>query len=889
MNLCWDSPFVVPDLCHVVLNSMADQVIMIHDVANNARVVYANKAACTHFGVDLQTLLTWTPADWDPYYDPDLAVSMALPDDSPRYFETEHVIASGERIPVEVTLNRLDHPGCNFLVSTCRDLRPRWLTDACVNRLEMRALEMRLQRSDKAIYDNLLDSIFLFDLATDGELVIAGYNRRAEELIGIPEAEGAGRRKQDIFKTSLQNDSVLAERACVNNGAPVCFRDVLELPEGRRQIENTLIPVCDAQGHVYRIISIIHDITDQRRRESQEAVRAEAFDLLSAGARLSEVLSRVVAFAEYSRPDLLGAIFLPDLEAKYLESCIAPSLPEVFLQAVEGMPIAKYAEPFGKAACLKAPVTVKNLSAQNPASACFVLASVSDLVSCCALPILDNNEGLLGVFAFFWDRLGRPDAQDQATMEQASQMARLVIERHRTEARIRFQVDYDASTGLPNRAFLKTHLNMLMQSYKSQALLYIDVDNFKEINDFLGHHLGDLVLEVLAQRLRSIVPPENLVARVSGDEFIVVLSNTAQAEWFGERLRVALTGDYAVGRSQVWLSVSIGIAFYPDPARNMDELLSHADQALYAAKAAGRNCLRLFDQTMLENTQLRVRLASDLRTALKAGQLSVHYQPIIDLVSGQVIKAEALLRWEHPELGPVSPAVFIPVAEETGTIHEIGDWVFQQAARVAMQWNLNLGDGDCLLRRISVNRSPRQFFSREGSDKWISYLHAKGIPGDALGVEITEGLLLDDRPDVMRQLAAFRKEGITISLDDFGTGYSALSYLKKFDIDYLKIDRSFVQDIVSVDGSRAIIESMIGMADKLGIQVIAEGVEETAQAEFLAAAGCRLVQGYLYARPLPEQAFMEFVAVGRGPLGDASDDKYPRAAALAASLPKHVT
>ncbi|WP_417582166.1 EAL domain-containing protein [Nitrincola sp.] len=848
------------NLCRAVVDSVVDVVIMVHDMANEARVIYANEAACQHFGVDLETLLTWTPARWDPCHDPDLAISMALADGRPRSYETEHLVALGDKIPVEVTLNRLDLPGCNYLLSSIRDLRPRQLREPCADWLERRALEMCLERSDKTIYDNLLDSLFLFDVDADGELIVAGYNRRAEGLIGLREAESIGRRKQDVLPSVTLMGAESPERACVANAAPVCFRDTLGLPDGRRQVENTLIPLFDAEDRVQRVIYIVHDITQRLRRESQEVVRTEVFDLLSAGADLREVLARVVVFAEISRPDLLSAILLPDAERICLESCIAPSLPEVFVQAVEGGAISESADVFGRSAYLKMPETVANLLDHYLDSACHVLALASGLVSCWVTPILDSSDELLGIFAFFRDRAGQPDAQDQATMDQACQMARLVMERRRTEAHIRYQANYDALTGLPNRTLLNVRLADRLRKSKQLALLYIDIDNFKEINDTLGHHQGDQMLELVARRLRFLVSEEDLVARMSGDEFIAVLSNVTHAESTAEALRTALAGDYEIGHSNVWASVSIGIALYPEQARDMDELLSYADQALFAAKAAGRNCLRIFDEAMREKIQLRVRLASDLRTALKAEQLSVHYQPIIDMVSGRVIKAEALLRWEHPELGQVSPEVFIPIAEETGAIHEIGNWVFREAARVAMQWNHQAWTGDCVLRRISVNRSPRQFFTREGCDDWLAHLHNQGIPGEALGVEITEGLLLDDRPDVMRQLTAFRSAGIAISLDDFGTGYSALSYLKKFDIDYLKIDRSFVQDIVSMEGSRAIVESIASMAVRLGMQVIAEGVEEPAQAEVLAAIGCRLAQGYLYARPMPEQAFMAFAA-----------------------------
>jgi EAL domain-containing protein (putative c-di-GMP-specific phosphodiesterase class I) len=283
-------------------------------------------------------------------------------------------------------------------------------------------------------------------------------------------------------------------------------------------------------------------------------------------------------------------------------------------------------------------------------------------------------------------------------------------------------------------------------------------------------------------------------------------------------------------------------------------LVGCADQAMYAVKERGRNGFSFFTPAMQQLAQNRLLLANDLRDALVKGQLQVHYQPIIDIASGEIVKAEALLRWYHPERGMVAPDQFISIAEENGLIHGIGDWVFRQAVETARRWN---ADGR-QARQISVNLSPRQFIRGDFYTSWLAHLEQSGLAAKHIVIEITEGLLLDDRPDILQIINRLGETGIQVALDDFGTGYSAMAYLKKFPIDYLKIDRSFVRDLENDPNDRAIAEAIVVMAHKLGLKTIAEGVETTGQRDLLAAVGCEFVQGYLYAKPMPASELLTF-------------------------------
>ncbi len=437
-----------------------------------------------------------------------------------------------------------------------------------------------------------------------------------------------------------------------------------------------------------------------------------------------------------------------------------------------------------------------------------------------------------------------------------------ITEQKRAEATIWRQANYDPLTGLPNRNLFRDRLEQEIKGLRGQqnplALLFIDLDNFKEINDTLGHDHGDLLLVEAARRIGGCMREGDTVARLGGDEFTVILPGLDDApriEQVAQMILQEVARRYELGAEIGHISASIGITLFPADATDSESLLKHADQAMFQSKALGRNRYSYFTATMQQVAQDRLQLSNELRGALAAGQLMVYYQPIIRLATLRCVKAEALLRWRHPLRGMVGPAEFIPLAEQIGLIGEIGHWVFCQAAGQVKQWR-DLGTA-CV--QVSVNKSPRQFFDVADHHDWFEPLRALDLPAASINIEITEGLLLDARASVKESLSRFHAAGMQISLDDFGTGYSALSYLKKFPIDYLKIDQSFVRDMVSDPTDQAIVEAIIVMAHKLGMQVVAEGVETIEQRDLLVAAGCDYAQGYLFARPLPQDEFVTYL------------------------------
>jgi diguanylate cyclase (GGDEF)-like protein len=434
-----------------------------------------------------------------------------------------------------------------------------------------------------------------------------------------------------------------------------------------------------------------------------------------------------------------------------------------------------------------------------------------------------------------------------------------ITEHKQADARMRRQAYTDALTGLPNRLALQGWLGDAMDQAQRQAtgmaLLLVDLDRFKEVNDTRGHSGGDELLVQVGQRLQAATGQGAALARAGGDEFVLLLTGAdceSRAAALGNRILADLARPFTVRGEKVFVSASAGMALHPDDGTDIDELLTKADQALYESKGNGRNRCSRYTPELHARVQRRLALATGLRHAAERGQLSLVYQPVVDLRTGRVSKAEALLRWQHPELGTVSPAEFVPVAESAGLINGIGAWVLETAARQAGIWRRTLDPSF----RVGINFSPLQFRSAQGpSRSWAEQLQALGVPGQALVVEITEGLLLDHSDALACQLRELRATGVQVALDDFGTGYSALSYLHRYEIDLLKIDRSFVSGAAAGRTGRSLCRALLALAQELDLEVIAEGVETDEQRDRLRAMGCHHAQGWLYARAMPVEAF----------------------------------
>ena len=488
------------------------------------------------------------------------------------------------------------------------------------------------------------------------------------------------------------------------------------------------------------------------------------------------------------------------------------------------------------------------------------------------------------------DRLHEENRQREAIIQERTSALQASNEELGREVQVRLEAEealkeqkqslqrmahHDALTGLPNRVLLTDRIQRaLLRRHAEtslQAVLFIDLDHFKEINDSLGHSVGDELLKRVAGRLQRCVRREDTVARLGGDEFILLaeqLDDAAAASTLAEKILATFEEPFeapfeAAGQS-LSVEASIGISLYPGDGDDPETLLRNADAAMYKAKADGRGTFRFYSAEMTERAQHRLALENALKRALDNRELELYYQPQLSLLTGAVLGAEALLRWNHPEQGLMTPDQFIPIAEQSALINRTGSWVLSQACQQLRQWQ----DEGLAGFKLAINLSGRDLWNNPLEAHIDAALAESGCRPETLELEITESFLMHQPEKTRALLHALRDRGISVAIDDFGTGYSALGYLKQYPMNRLKIDRSFVEDVTDDPYDAAIVRAVIALGHSLGLTVIGEGVETAAQADFLRAAGCDLAQGYLFARPMPADAFRAFLRE-RLPAGEA--------------------
>lgn len=623
-------------------------------------------------------------------------------------------------------------------------------------------------------------------------------------------------------------------------------------------------PVFGPHGEFKGYRGIGRDITASRQSDLLHVGQGEVLELIACGAELDEILSRLVLLIEGQSDGIIGSILLLDEQGTHLAHCVAPNLPSTYTEKLIGVSIGERTGSCGTAIARRQRVIVTDIANDDLWVNYRELALEHGLLACWSTPIVATTGSVRGAFAMYYRQCHQPSDAELRLADIATRIADLAIERRETEAQIRHMAHHDALTGLPNRSLLQDRVNQAiaqtdrMGSNNQVALLFVDLDHFKHVNDTLGHAVGDQLLQMVAERLQLCLRKGDSLARLGGDEFVITLpaiNQTESAALVAQKVLDALEKPFLVDLNSLHISGSIGIAVFPADGRDAETLMRAADIAMYHAKEKGRSNYQFITPRLNENVQNRMTLGKQLRHALGRGELSLHFQPQIDLFTGRITAAEALLRWTHPERGMISPAEFIPVAEETGLIVPIGEWVLRQACIEVLKWRAN-GNPDI---RIAVNLSTRQILQSGYAESVLTVLQDLQVPASALELEITESLLMQPSDETLSLLRTLSKKGIKLALDDFGTGYSSLTYLRRFPIDTVKIDQFFVRGLGTDGNDNAIALAIIAMAKSLGMRVIAEGVETEEQMLFLKEHACAEGQGYYFSRPVSSEAFQKLL------------------------------
>jgi diguanylate cyclase (GGDEF)-like protein/PAS domain S-box-containing protein len=618
---------------------------------------------------------------------------------------------------------------------------------------------------------------------------------------------------------------------------------------------------------IHGIVISARDITVQR--ETEEALRgsegrlrdqAHILEMIATSEPIGDILAEICRSVEASSADLRCTIWLVDEDALVLRPGAAPSFPDSFTRALDRMPIADGAAVCGTAAFRAETVVVADVLVDPQTEPFRDLARAEEIRGCWSTPISAASDGrVLGTFGAYLREPRGPTPAEEATVESLLQLAAIAIEHHVFEDQLSHQAHHDPLTELPNRVLFHELLeHALARSRRANtavAVLFLDLDRFKVVNDSLGHDAGDALLAVLARRLEGVLRPGDVVSRFGGDEFTVLCEDIdpyaagRQSVDVAERIIDAICEPFVLDGDEQFLSASVGIALAFHGSERPEDLLRDADAAMYRAKERGRGCCEIFDEAMRARAQDRHEIENTLHRAVSREELRVFYQPVISLYDGQCIGVEALVRWQHPDRGLLAPREFIPLAEETGLVVPMGQWILKAAAAQAAEWRRVQREPARF--RLSVNLSGRQLQDPDLAATVADLLDAVGLDPQALCVEITESVLMEDADVGVGALKALKAIGVRVSVDDFGTGYSSLGYLRRFPVDEVKIDRSFVARLGTDPADAAIVAAVVSLGHALGISVVGEGVETEAQLDELRDLGCDAAQGFLFAPPQP--------------------------------------
>jgi diguanylate cyclase (GGDEF)-like protein/PAS domain S-box-containing protein len=619
-------------------------------------------------------------------------------------------------------------------------------------------------------------------------------------------------------------------------------------------------PVYDAERKVRNILGIYTDITHSKLHEE---LHRKVLGAIVREQPIGEVLTQVCREVEKIMPEAVATVIGLDDYGR-LHPLAAPSLPDEIAAVIEGEMAGPMVGACGSAAWSGQPVLTTDIERDPRWQAYKAPFLKLGIRACWSSPIKAHDGRVLGTFALYYWENRAPDDFHQRVADVCLHLCALALERERTRAHMHKLSFYDTLTGLPNRMLFNNKAEqMLLTAARhdaTAAVLFIDIDRFKIVNDTQGHAAGDALLRELARRLGAELGDGDVVARLAGDEFIIALPECSaeEAANLADRLLARLSQPVNAGRMMMTPQASVGVAMFPGDGWDVDSLVRHADIAMYRAKSEGGSRIVFYSLEMNQAMQERLALESALRDAVRSGQLRLHYQPQVEMgPDTRLHGVEALLRWRHPEIGEISPSTFVPMAEECGLIDELGRWTLEEACTQMADWRRR----GVAVPRVSVNLSAINFEQQDLPAFIGNVLGKSGLTPAELMIEVTESVMLAEKPEVLGNIDALHRMGVPLSIDDFGTGYSSLSHLHRLPVSEVKLDMSFVRDLEHSAAARSLTTSVLRIGESLSLKVVAEGVENEAQRAVLASLNCAVLQGYFVSRPLSPHSLERWISL----------------------------
>ena len=644
----------------------------------------------------------------------------------------------------------------------------------------------------------------------------------------------------------------------INYKKPFQTDHVITLKDGtKRFVSQNVEVISNGNDKAAKLIGTIQDITERKNIEDLEIDRNEIMEMIITNKPIHTILFHIIKLIERQKPHAICFVSLLHGKKLYIEA--ATKLPKPFIEYINGKMIGPKDGCCSAAAYFGDTTIVSDVSTSPLWENCQDIALSYNIKSSISIPIFSGKGQVLGTVSMFFQIPYEPNSTDIHILKVVSKLSAIAIEKHKLISQLIHHSRYDPLTKLPNRIFLKDHLMHgiyhALRYNKKIAILHINLDRFKYVNDSIGHQIGDLLLQQVAERIMNFTRESDILSHIGGDEFALLLNDTAKEAVTKVALRIlqSLTASFELHDYEFHVSASIGISVFPDDGQDVETLQKNAAIAMYYSKNQGGNQFNYFSPEMNAETIERFEIENELRKAIEREEFQVYYQPQFDLRKVEIIGFEALLRWNHSELGFISPEKFIPIAEECGIIVPIGKWVLNEACRQNVEWQ-NKGYG---YFKISINVSTAQLMEDDFLSVVEDALVKNGLPSQWLELEITESALMKDIKSIAERLTKLQKRGVSIAIDDFGTGYSSMAYLKSLPINCLKIDRSFMIDIgTSINSShqaKALIQAFVSLAKNLGLKTVAEGLENHEQFKFLYEIGCDIGQGFFFKRPMAAQ------------------------------------